>query len=577
MSYKTANTDKQIRIIDFSVLIRSILLISFSVFITFLSTYKIYLDDDVFWHLTTGRYIINTGSIPSSDVFGFITSGAPWMPFEWGWDVLTYLIFKSGGFTALSVFRTLIVLCVFWIIYIMARKFDVKDGLIIFVFLISVFGTLTRYSVRPQLISYLLTVITLYLLVHYIYFNSVKHLYFLPVVFLLWANMHMGIALGLIIVGLTLIYQIIKCARKKEKIIVPVSVLLLCIAALSINPHFIYTYIYAYGHTKMELLASINEWKSPFETERSFIGYVFFFFLSGGIAVAFYSYKKKEILPVIIFCATAYYAVQSNRFTADFIFANILFIIVSFNYIVNLLKLNSGKINPSIKRLPSLIMVFIFVSLTVLCSSDKLYRDYLNMNFRETGFGINGNFFPEKMFEFISAAQIDKIGSKPFNNLRIGGYFIWNFPNSRNFIDSRNLNDSIYNLYKIIDLKKPGFEKKISDYEIDYVIYSVPYMTRNAIEIQNNLISFLSLSQDWKLIYWDDISFLFVRNNDKFKDIISRNEYKYVNPFKFIFSKNVFFNSFNSDMSVFKSELSRKRMEEPNGKIINEMLKKLKL
>ena len=102
-------------------------------------------------------------------------------------------------------------------------------------------------------------------------------------------------------------------------------------------------------------------------------------------------------------------------------------------------------------------------------------------------------------------------------------------------------------------------------------------MTRNAIEIQNNLISFLSLSQDWKLIYWDDISFLFVRNNDKFKDIISRNEYKYVNPFKFIFSKNVFFNSFNSDMSVFKSELSRKRMEEPNGKIINEMLKKLKL
>ena len=76
-----------VKVFDYS------MVVLFMAFITILTTFKLFLDDDVFWHLATGRFIVQNGYIPSTDVFGFITAGTKWIPFEWGWDVLTYLIY----------------------------------------------------------------------------------------------------------------------------------------------------------------------------------------------------------------------------------------------------------------------------------------------------------------------------------------------------------------------------------------------------------------------------------------------------------------------------------------------------
>ena len=70
----------------------------FLIFLAFFSTFKITGDDDVFWHLATGRLILNTGHVPSVDVFGYMTQGQEWMPFEWGWDVITYFIYSFSAF-----------------------------------------------------------------------------------------------------------------------------------------------------------------------------------------------------------------------------------------------------------------------------------------------------------------------------------------------------------------------------------------------------------------------------------------------------------------------------------------------
>ncbi len=64
------------------------LIILFSIFIILLTTFKITGDDDVFWHLATGRYISETHQVPSADIFGYVTQGQEWMPFEWGWDMI---------------------------------------------------------------------------------------------------------------------------------------------------------------------------------------------------------------------------------------------------------------------------------------------------------------------------------------------------------------------------------------------------------------------------------------------------------------------------------------------------------
>src|SRR5690348_7781337 len=35
------------------------------------------------WHLATGRYILDTGSIPRADMFSFTAFGRPWVSYSW--------------------------------------------------------------------------------------------------------------------------------------------------------------------------------------------------------------------------------------------------------------------------------------------------------------------------------------------------------------------------------------------------------------------------------------------------------------------------------------------------------------
>ena len=127
MAKKKKGSPKKVqKIIKENPVYNYILLALFAVFIVLLTTFKISGDDDVFWHLATGRYIIETGTVPSTDVFGFITEGQEWMPFEWGWDVVTFFIFEATGYTGLSIFRTLIFLIIFFLYFLLLRKFQSK-------------------------------------------------------------------------------------------------------------------------------------------------------------------------------------------------------------------------------------------------------------------------------------------------------------------------------------------------------------------------------------------------------------------------------------------------------------------
>ena len=117
--------------------------------------------------------------------------------------------------------------------------------------------------------------------------------------------------------------------------------------------------------------------------------------------------------------------------------------------------------------------------------------------------------------------NVTDIGTHVFNHFGTGGYFIWSFPGKQNFIDSRNLNDSLFFEYYDILNKRPGFEKKLVDYGIDYAIYLAPDLVRQPNEMETSIISYFCTSPDWKLIFWDDKSFLWVKNEPKFQDLIN--------------------------------------------------------
>lgn len=560
------------------------LIILFFVFLILLTSFKITGDDDVFWHLATGRYIVETHHVPSTDIFGFVTEGQEWMPFEWGWDVITYGLYNIGGYNALLIFRTLIFVLIFLLFFLILRKFKVSHTLIFFFLTLLAFGIIDRLTPRPHIMSLLFFVLLLYIITEYRYFKreNYKILFFIPLIFLLWANIHMGIIAGIFILAIYVISEVLiyfNPVKFSSREIPPLSkselnrlifIFIVSVLVMFINPNTYATYIYAYSHTKMKLLETINEWRSPFDAMfgGGFVTTIYKVFLFGGIVILYYAVKTKDLFAALLFISFAFYSVRAVRFTVDYLIVITIFFTISVSYIIT----NSGKevlksffnTNPVPKVLMEIVLLFFIVNLP----NDKLYLDYLKY-YRVSGFGINSDFIPTQMFDFMKANDIPKIGQRPLNHFGSGGFLVWNFPESKNFIDSRNLNDEIFSEYNTLIAKKPGFENKLKSYDIDYSLYLAPDLVRAPSEMEQTIISYYSKHpDDWKLVFWDDKSFLYLKNLPKFSEIIDKYEYKYATPYNFLYQKNILDKAVTEDPVRLREEINRKLSEDPDGFII---------
>jgi hypothetical protein len=58
-------------------------------------------DGDTFWHLGTGRWIIQHGAVPATDPFSFTFIGRPWVTHEWLSEVMMAAVYQAGGWGAL--------------------------------------------------------------------------------------------------------------------------------------------------------------------------------------------------------------------------------------------------------------------------------------------------------------------------------------------------------------------------------------------------------------------------------------------------------------------------------------------
>jgi hypothetical protein len=121
-------------------------------------------------------------------------------------------------------------------------------------------------------------------------------------------------------------------------------------------------------------------------------------------------------------------------------------------------------------------------------------------------------------------------------------------------------------------VKGRGFEKKLDDYGVDYVVFLDPDLIRRPNDLQTNIVSYLSRNAGWKLLFWDDKSFLFVRDIPKFKDAIDKYEYKIINSYNFMFFSQEFEKKVKDDPARAKQEIERKIAAEPEGFILRSML-----
>jgi len=74
-------------------------------------------DSDTWWHLASGRYMVQEGRVPVTDPFSHTRSGMPWIDHGWLAQLLLYGVFALGEWPALALSVAALVTLAWWFVY----------------------------------------------------------------------------------------------------------------------------------------------------------------------------------------------------------------------------------------------------------------------------------------------------------------------------------------------------------------------------------------------------------------------------------------------------------------------------
>jgi tetratricopeptide (TPR) repeat protein len=157
-------------------------------------------DSDLPWQLRDARYLLTTGRIASHDVFSYTAAGQPFTYPQLS-GLIFYALYALGGYTALT-----------WLgvaagVAATAAVIAVRPGLLSAALAALAVPLIAwRTAVRPDLFTTLLFAVSLLLLLRG---AALRRVWLLPLITLLWVNLHPGFIVCFPLIGLFLLSALI--------------------------------------------------------------------------------------------------------------------------------------------------------------------------------------------------------------------------------------------------------------------------------------------------------------------------------------------------------------------------------
>ena len=216
-------------------------------------------DPDLWGHVRFGQDIIAAGQLPTVDGYSF-TSDRAWINHEWLAEVFMAAAYAAGGASGLVALKALLAIGALVLVTVLLRQ-RVPEGwrrtlLVAFTLLVGV-APLTR-TMRPQVFSLFLFVAVLAVIAT-AEFNP-RRLWWLPPVFLLWANLHGGWLVGASILVVWSATRFIDTRSRPWRWEL-VAVGALSAAATLVNPYGLELWRFMYATVGLER-ADIVEWQA---------------------------------------------------------------------------------------------------------------------------------------------------------------------------------------------------------------------------------------------------------------------------------------------------------------------------
>lgn len=479
--------------------------------------------EDLGRHLRMGEAIMQCLCIPQTNLFSYTNSDFPVVNHEWLTQVVLFLVYKTFGLQSLLILKMVIITISFAIIYYLSRTAQKSSTFwLTVVSLLCVLIFSSRFRVRPEMFSYLFIALFLFIItifqaekikiLHFVQNDKKWLLLLLPLIEVLWVNMHIYFILGIMIYG-TFLLQEYAIKKKLNRFLIMIGGLL--IAATLINPQFIkgailpFTFSSNYG-------LSVEENMSIFDFGKYAPSFIYTLTLQ---VLTF-----EVLIGIFLITLPLFFKRTSIAINLNGVITGIL----GLRFVRSLSLFGLFGLQPLSEKLTS-------IEQAVLKQTDKYFLNTIkSIVFASTLFVaflyVNG-LYQNKVLQFgyqpyaenaVNFINNNNLKGPIFNNYHIGNYLIYGlYPREKIFIDARPemYPAGFLHEYERMLVDQDFFNQQVKKYNINLIVFGVqledpqtirPFMLR---QIQ---------SKEWVPIFADGNVTVLIKNDPNNQKAIER-------------------------------------------------------
>src|SRR5262245_64299072 len=155
---------------------------------------------DLTYQLRAGAEILEARALPTVDTWTFTATGLPWVDQQWGAQVVLSITESVGSWTGLVLLRALLTGLIFACLLAVARRRGLDARTAALLVLAAFVVAAPAMALRPQLFGMACFAVVLLLVTERR--RDPRLLWLVPLVTILWANLHGSFILAPVVLGL---------------------------------------------------------------------------------------------------------------------------------------------------------------------------------------------------------------------------------------------------------------------------------------------------------------------------------------------------------------------------------------
>ncbi len=479
------------------------LILGLSLYLFFIVLFNRSLADyDLWGYLSFGRVFWEEGFFPYKDVFAYTPTNSLWVYHEWLTGVVFWELIKYLGPASLQLLRYVLAILTIYLIYLTAQKRGGSFFYIIISLIPSILIISFGYNpvVRAQIFTFFFFILTVYLLEYSKITENAATLRWLPLIQIVWCNFHGGFIAG---IGLIFLYAIGEGLARKKMVVSYLKWGIISSFATLINPYGVRYWIYTIQAVSMPR-PEITEWYSVITALKSHVHIfpvILFLTMSLIIFLVLLVRRKKDITELLIIAAVICMGVAHIRH-------GVLFGLVFGAYMPAFLSEYARKWHA--KYMSFMLLRFLPVILSALLISAYVYFYSVKQVAFIPSFSLvaSPDYYPKGAMNWM---KTNNIKGNILPHFEWGEYLIWScYPDCRVAMDGRYetvYKDNVHKEYFDFLYGRENWDIFLRKYPHDVVLLKAGTRTH----------SLMMNEKDWRIVYSDRISIVFMKNNVKNK------------------------------------------------------------